>query len=223
MELKLLLLGGGRVLGAGREPLVLDPPTAALLALLAFETSVSSASAARLLWPHASDKTSRDNLRQLLGRLREAAGCNLVEGSQALQLAGFVEVDALGGVQTGELLAGHAYDDCPALADWVRLQRDQCRAEQLQRLNEGVLNLERRGDLRAALELARELAQAAPASERAHKLVIRLCRALGDLPAALRAAEVARGLLDRLTQSLTEPAQPQSRSSAATVRVALSV
>ena len=193
---EIFLLGGARAGSA-----VLERKTAAMLALLAFEQSASRARVSSLLWPAASEKTSRANLRQLLKRLRSVAGA-LVEGSQALHLRKGVTVDALGShaqLENGsELLAGHEYDDCPEFADWLLVQRERSRSAVGAALTSASQRCEREGQLSLALDYAQRLVHAQPESENAHRMVIRLAHLMGDRAAALRAFEVCQQSVRRL-------------------------
>ncbi|MGA9522829.1 MAG: AfsR family transcriptional regulator, partial [Myxococcaceae bacterium] len=92
---------------------------------------------AGLLWPDSSEERARNNMRQLLRRLRLAAGAELVSGVDVIQLAPVVAADAaeleahvfagrniealaLGGA----LLGPHDFDDCLEFADWLGRARE---------------------------------------------------------------------------------------------------
>jgi DNA-binding SARP family transcriptional activator len=127
MKVELMLLGGAQAAARGGKRVTLERKTAALLALLVLDGSVSRARAACLLWPEAPETTARANLRQLLRRLRLALEDELVEGRDPLRLRVEVEVDVARGRSSKELLAGYEYDDCPELAEWLSVGREYCR------------------------------------------------------------------------------------------------
>ena len=198
MPVVLELLAGARVVVARRPAIVLERKAAALLAVVALDTSASRSRLSSLLWPEVSERTGRANLRQLLRRLRLAAGRELLEGKDPLRLSAAVQVDALRAGAAGELLAGYEYDDCPELADWLAVRRQQCFRAQRAVLQEAADELEFEGELKAALLVARRLTSLSPESEPDHQRVIRLCHALGDRGAALEAFRVAERMLRRL-------------------------
>ncbi len=127
MTVELLLLGGAEAAARGGKRVMLERKTAALMALLSLEGSVSRSKAAYLLWPETSEASARANLRQLLRRLRLNLQAELVEGRDPLRLRSEVKVDAIGGASNRELLAGYEYDDCPELAEWLCVGREHCR------------------------------------------------------------------------------------------------
>ena len=71
---RLELLGGSALQGPDRVRVKLDLRPAALLALLTLEGAQPRARLASLLWPDSPEATARNNLSQLLRRLRRAAG-----------------------------------------------------------------------------------------------------------------------------------------------------
>ena len=117
------LLGTPRVSRARSGSKHLERRTAALLAYLALEGPCARWKLAGLLWPESSEATARSNLRQLLHRLREAAGGECVEGGDPLLLREGISVDVLllkeafsakdhakVAACSGELLSGAIYD-----------------------------------------------------------------------------------------------------------------
>ncbi|WP_194798199.1 MULTISPECIES: AAA family ATPase [Myxococcaceae] len=213
---RLELLGGAALQGvaaggaeAVRLPLDLRP--AALLALLTLEGPQPRARLASLLWPASPETTARNNLRQLLRRLRQAAGEELVEDVEGrLRLSPQVAVDAAElelhatagryadvARQEGELLWGLDYDALPELGDWVHAQREHLRGVRAGALEQEAARLERAGALHPALEWNARLLELAPAQEAAHRRSMRLHAALGDRAAALRAFDRCRLALQR--------------------------
>jgi hypothetical protein len=110
----------------------LDRRTAAVLSYLALEGETPKYKLAGLLWPDSPEATAKNNMRQLLRRLRTTAGADLVVGEERITLAEGVEADAawlqarsFAGEHAaaleleGELLAGLEYDDAPDLEEWL--------------------------------------------------------------------------------------------------------
>ncbi|WP_164011490.1 AAA family ATPase [Pyxidicoccus trucidator] len=205
------LLGTPRLVGGLEAPKYLERKTAALLAYLALEGATARWRLAGLLWPESSEATARNNLRQLLRRLRELAGTPCVQGREPLMLEAGLSMDvALLVVAhetgdrervaafTGELLEGHAYDDCSALDDWLRMWRLRLRRMRFEALDTQVRRHEQgAGQLTVALEMARRLVDLEPTSEEAHQHVMRLLHRLGDRGAALAAWQQCREVLRR--------------------------
>ncbi|QRN97653.1 AAA family ATPase [Archangium violaceum] len=198
---RLELLGGARLDGPGVRLERLERKTAALLAYLALRGATARAPLAELLWPDSKRETGRNNLRQLLRRLREAAGTGLVDTSQdTLRLVPWLTCDAARLVEVfssgryaevarleGELLHGYAYDDCDELGGWVRGQRDHLRELRLRAGEEEAARLEREGQQRAALEWNLLVLEKEPTRESAWRRSMRLHCLLGDRASALRA------------------------------------
>jgi DNA-binding SARP family transcriptional activator len=198
MPVVLELLAGAWAQRDGATPVALERKTAAVLAVLALERSVSRARLSAMVWPDVPERTARANLRQLLRRVRLAIGEEVTEGKDPLRLRGTVEVDALRPGAAGELLAGYVYDDCPELSEWLAVRRQQIFRVQRATLQETADQLEFEGELRAALLVARRLTSLHPESEPDHQRVMRLCHALGDRDAAIEAFHVAERVLRKL-------------------------
>ena len=101
---------------------------AALLAKLAVDGPTPRAHAAAMLWPDADDKSARNNLRQRLFRLRQAAQRDVVVPDTTLALTDGIAHDLSDlssrladdpDAASGELLGTLSFDDCIDLADWV--------------------------------------------------------------------------------------------------------
>lgn len=203
------LLGGARVSGVGAEPRRLERKTAALLAWLALEGETSRGHLAGLLWPESPEATARNNLSQVLRRLREVLGTAAVEGRDTLSLRADVWLDARvlkasharGAAEAlpgqGELLSGLYYDDCEALEDWLRGWRARLHAWQQQALEARVRQEEHEGRLHMALEAAQRLLALEPTSEEGFRHLMRLHFRLGDRAAALRVWRLCEEVLAR--------------------------
>lgn len=187
---RICLTGAAYVVHTDGTQVPLARRTAALLAYLALKGSMRRSRIAALLWPDAIEPTARANLRQLLRRLRVEVGEACVVGGDLLQLAPAASLDVRDKAPedlSGELLAGHLYDDCEELAAWVTGQRERLNQARSTWLRREIDRLEREGSVSLALELARDLTRLDPLSEESHRLVMRLCHVAGDRPAALKA------------------------------------
>ncbi|PYE53791.1 DNA-binding SARP family transcriptional activator [Deinococcus yavapaiensis KR-236] len=183
---------------------------AACLAYLALEGGTPRGKLVGLLWPDSPEQTARNNLSQMLRKLRLFASTDLVTGGDVLDLSPTVEVDAARMrdhftqgrasellTQRGELLAGLRYDDCPDLDDWVAAERERFEEWRGVALRNEIIRLEQAGAYEAALLHARTLLDLDPVSEDAHRRVMRLHYLSGDRPAALRAYERCKDMLRR--------------------------
>jgi DNA-binding SARP family transcriptional activator len=204
VDVRLFLLGTPRLeLGDG-TPVPLERLLAALLAMLAVDGPMPRGSAASLLWPDADDKGARNNLRQRLFRLRQAARLDVVQPDDTLALATGVEHDLSNlalrlredaDAASGELLGSLRFDEFEALADWVAIAREQWAAARRNALAEIASALESEGRLALALRYAERLVADAPLLEHAHRRVMRLHYLRGDRAAALTAFERCRHVL----------------------------
>jgi len=204
---RLELLGEAR-LQSGGTPIPLERRTVGVLAWLALQGPHPKYRLAGLLWAESSEATARNNMRQLLRRLRLACGAELVQGTDVLSLCEHVATDAselqahvLAGRHTqaleleGVLLGTLEYEDCPEFQAWLEGARE--RLDKLRRRAAGLESeaRERRGDLSGALALSERLIAMDRYSEEAWRRLIRLHYASGDRMAALNAFERCRRLL----------------------------
>ncbi|WP_170131159.1 BTAD domain-containing putative transcriptional regulator [Deinococcus yavapaiensis] len=189
---------------------------AACLAYLALEGATPRGKLVGLLWPDSPEHTARNNLSQMLRKLRLFANADLVTGGDLLTLSPDVQVDAARLrdhfaqgradeilTQNAELLAGLRYDDCPDLDDWVTAERERHTEWRGLAVRAEIARLEGAGEYAAALVQARTLLDLDAVSEEAWRHVIRLHYLLGDRPAALRAYQKCKEVLWREFQ--TEP------------------
>ncbi len=203
------VLGPARLTGPNTD-LLLERKAAALIAYLALEGATHRARLTLLLWPETRETAARNNLVQLLRKLRVATGAELIVGGELLSLAPAFAVDALearGLVTQGRtaefaaldpsLLAGLSYDDCPDLDDWVTAERERWLEWHTSALREQASALEQRGDVEGALVWAQRLLTTDPISEDAWRRVMRLQYVRGDRPAALRMYQRCQEVLAR--------------------------
>ncbi|WP_369255242.1 AfsR/SARP family transcriptional regulator [Geodermatophilus amargosae] len=209
-----LLEGFGLTLpGRALRPSADDLPRAVqrLLAHLCLSTRVTRAATAGHLWPDVPEDHAHGSLRSALWRLNKAAP-GLVEASgTCLQLATDVRVDVRelsdwarrvvvpsGGSQDvalpdsallGDLLPGW-YDD------WVLLERERLRQLRLQALEAVAVRLASLGRHGEALQAAHAAVRAEPLRESAHRLVVRIHLAEGNVAEAIRAYELFRTMLE---------------------------
>ena len=187
---QLRLLGGAGLEQEGRRPVALDRKTAALLAYLALEGPTSRSKLAGLLWPDSGDKGARNNLRQVLHKLKPYPG--VIDTGNPIQLGSQVHVD-VHTIQRGDLpesagtglLGGLEYDDCPEFDEWLLIEREKLAASIRDVLEQSADELEREGDYRQALAYGKRLIVLDQVSETAYRRVMRLYSLLGDRAAAL--------------------------------------
>ncbi len=205
-EWRIELLGGARIHGEHSEARPLERKAAALLAYLALEGETARPILAGLLWPDSRESTARNNLSQVLRRLREMFGEPVVEGRETLRLCDTPPVDlkallrgepVRAGSPGGQLLAGLSYDDCEALGDWLASARPRVLVLQQRALVARVLLEEREGRLPAALEVAQQLLQLEPTSEEAFQHLMRLHHRLGNRSLALTIWRQCEQVLER--------------------------
>ena len=209
-QVTLELLDGAVLLRPAQAPLRLERKTAALLAYLALEGPTPRSALAGLLWPDSLETTARGNLRQLLRRLRDGAGADLVAGDDPLLLGNQVSVDAvqleLGAFAgddaaviagSGELLEGMDFEDCSDLTDWLLARRESLSGLKVAALERLADASEQGGDFRAALLHAQQLLELDAVSEVAHRRVMRLHYLSGDRGAALRAYQRCSQVMQR--------------------------
>ncbi|WP_336026748.1 AfsR/SARP family transcriptional regulator [Geodermatophilus sp. FMUSA9-8] len=218
------LLGGFSVRDAravGR-PVVEDLPRSVqrLVAHLCLAGRPSRAAVAGCLWPDVPDERAQASLRSTLWRLRRSAPGLVAATPDTLRLGAGVRVDVheldawadeVGDTSTGtdrlvlpppallgDLLPGW-YDD------WVLLERDRLQQRRLHALETAAGRLCTAGRHAEAIEVAYLAIRAEPLRESAHRTLVRVHLAEGNLAEALRASAAFRDLLWR------ELAVPPSR------------
>lgn len=204
------LLGTARLLGPDGQRLHPERKTAALLAWLALEGPTRRARLTALLWPETREASARNNLVQMLRKLRAATGTDLVEGGDLLSLAPGLRVDALEARDAltrgqyadlaspgGDVLEGLTYDDCPDLDDWLLAERGRWAEWRAGAAREEAARLEREGDYDGAVARTKDLLELDPVSEDAWRRLMRLHYLRGDRAAALDAYRRCEALLRR--------------------------
>ncbi|WP_304466047.1 BTAD domain-containing putative transcriptional regulator [Vitiosangium sp. GDMCC 1.1324] len=204
---RLEVLGGARLQGLA-EPLELQRRVAAVLAWLALEGPTPKYRLAGMLWPGSGEDTARNNMRQLLRRLRVATGADLVLGGDVISLSERVATDAVeleGHVfagrhaqalsLAGSLLGTLDFDDCPDFDAWVLRAREQLEALRRRAASAEADTREQQGDLAGALHFAERLLVLDPLSEEAYRRLMRLHYLSGDRMAALSFFERCQRML----------------------------
>ena len=210
LQWHLVLFGTVRLRGPdGREKL-LERKLAALLAVLALDGPTHRSRLVGLLWPETREAAARNNLVQMLRKLRSATGADLVEGGELLCLGPGLEVDALRARDAytrgayaelsgfgADVLAGLRYDDCPDLDDWLTAERERWTEWRVGAAREEAAWLEREGRYDEAAARTRVLLELDPLSEDAWRRLMRLHYLCGDRAAALDAYRRCEALLRR--------------------------
>jgi DNA-binding SARP family transcriptional activator len=198
--------------GRGRRSTADDLPRAVqrLVAHLSLCLRATRTATAGHLWPDVPEDHAHGSLRSALWRLNKAApGLVEVSGS-ALHLAADVRVDVRdlsdwarrvvvpsGASQDvvlpdtallGDLLPGW-YDD------WVLLERERLRHLRLEALEAVAARLALLGRHGEALQAAHAAIRAEPLRESAHRVVVRIHLAEGNVAEAVRAYELFRTML----------------------------
>ncbi|QRK13931.1 AAA family ATPase [Archangium violaceum] len=211
------MLGLAWLEGPEGQRVRIERRAATLLAYLGLEGPSAKASLTGLLWPDSPPTTARNNMRQLLRRLRLACGgLELVRAdTERLELGPELDLDvarlksaALSHAHShileavhpeggGQLLSGFDFDDCPELARWLDGARTAVEGWVRQAREAEIERHMARGDLTTALMQAQAWVQQEPESEQAGRHLIRLHYLQGDRGAALAAFERLRTALSR--------------------------
>lgn len=185
----------------GGASLPLSRKVSALLAMLAFDGSVTRVGAMALLWPETPEDTARNNLVQLRRKLRDLAGHEVVLGREVLTLSPLVPTDVVldgtpqQGVPDGELLCGHRYDDCPDLELCVLEWRERLDTRRFWHLRSLSDWYERQGQLEAAVSHVTRWLRLDPCSEDAHCRLMRLYALSGNRHRAVQVYQALEGTL----------------------------
>ncbi len=229
-RISLRLLGGFAMIVDGRE-VALTPATQRLVALLALGGRSSRSRVGGTLWPDASPRRAGACLRSGVWRVNRAVSGVIGATRFTLELSPEVEVDvhryavmaaavldsqtltpasdALGAWgHGGELLPG--WDD-----EWLLADRERLRQVRLHVLEEQAERLTRARRYAPALDAAIAALVADPVRESAHRTIMRIHLAEGNLSEALRAYLACRRVLR--TDLGVEPSEITKRMIAARV------
>jgi DNA-binding SARP family transcriptional activator len=200
---------GGFALTRDHAPQELQPAAQRLLALLALQPrrSRSRAALACRLRPGASEAHALGSLRSVLWRLQRSQPGLVDTTLDVVRLAPSVTVDVevlqlivdgratgaepaltAAGLPDGDLLPG--WED-----DWVGCERERVRQLWMHALEVLVLRLAAQRRYGAALEAALRVVGHDPLRESAHRLVIEVHLAEGNVVEAVRQSEACRRLL----------------------------
>jgi DNA-binding SARP family transcriptional activator len=203
---------GALRLEVGGKPIHLSVSARRVLAFLALgRTPLTRAYVAGQLWPESSDQHAGANLRSALWRLRRSGGRTTISGDRELGLASSVEVDARRlGALVHRLLDG---DASPSPADttelcesddllpdwydeWLPIERERFRQLRLHGLERVCEKLTAEGRLPEALEAGLAAVRAEPLRESAHRVMIGVHLAEGNLSEALRQYATCERLME---------------------------
>jgi DNA-binding SARP family transcriptional activator len=195
------LLGGFHIT-VDRHEVEIPPCTSKLVAFVALqERSVERAYVANCLWMDKSECRAQANLRSCLWRLRRVPIRLIISTGTQVRLAPEVDVDLKEVNQYARLLIDHRIEIDPdafdtsllsleLLPDWyddfVEVRREQLRQMQLHSLEAMAERYRRAGDTTRALDMALTAVAAEPLRESAHRLVVKLHLAEGNVSEALR-------------------------------------
>jgi len=205
-RLTIKLLGGFSVFdAAGDEPALPARKARALLAYLALAPAQwhGRDRLAGLLWSDRSEVQARNSLRQALASIRKLGaglGIDVVEtdGDRVRLAEGVAEIDAVefqklyegdpvaaAGLYAGELLDGFTVRD-PAFQDWLAGARAALNELASETLERAVVQAERDGNPRSAIDLARRLVAVDPYCESGHRRLMELHAMSGNRAEAIR-------------------------------------
>jgi DNA-binding SARP family transcriptional activator len=199
--------------GCGGRSAADDLPRAVqrLVALVCLSTRQTRTVAAGHLWPDVSEAHALGSLRSALWRLNNAApGVVEVSGGN-LRLAAQVRVDVRDLSDWAHRAVAPAFEpedaalpDTALLGDllpgwyddWVLLERERLRQLRMRALEGVAARLAVLGRHAEALEAAQAAVQAEPLRETAHRILIRIHLAEGNVAEAVRAYEFFRTMLE---------------------------
>lgn len=232
-----LFLFDGFTLQANAQYVNLPPQGQRLIAFVAMRKTVRRDEVHCALWPDISDDRAGARLRTMLWRLRKPGRGVLETGDGVLSLAENIDVDVKNWLglafqvidqprsvatmdlaslrQCGDLLPGW-YDD------WVLLERERIRQLQLHVLEIVADELIGLGRPAAALDFATRALQMEELRESAHRLVIRVHLAEGNVGEARRQFERCKWIMrnelgihpsEQLRDLIASQCPPRRRSS----------
>jgi len=206
---ELVLIGGWKI-SRGEECIHLPPSAQRLLAFVALNDHANRAFVAGTLWPEVSEDRAQASLRTAIWRVMSHCPGILVNDKEILALSVRTSVDVWRLKALNEALVEGATDEVELekfdqplsgdllpgwYEDWVMLERERLRQIRLHILETMTRSLADRGNYSKALELAMSAVNIAPLRESAHREIIRIHLAEGNVAEALRQFEVCAHLL----------------------------
>jgi DNA-binding SARP family transcriptional activator len=247
---RVTLLDGFRLDGQGLDQCSprggLPPGVQRLVAHLCLSGRVTRTATAGRLWPGVSEGHAHGSLRSALWRLHGAAPGVIEVSGEALCLAAGVRVDvrelsdwALRAIASLEGVAEVAVPDAALggdllpgwYEDWVLLERERLHQLRLDALEATAAGLAVHGRHWEALQAAYAAVRAEPLRESAHRTIVRVHLAEGNLAEATRAYELFRSMVEdelgvlptaqmtRLVQSIPPRRCSSAMGAAATIAV----
>lgn len=200
------LLGGWKLVSGGHA---IDAPHSVerVTAFLAIAGATPRSTVAGRLWPDFTEERAHGNLRSAIWRANRLGPELLREQSGRLSLAAHIEIDidqlqhaaaaepmaspglSVGGITAGELLPGW-YED------WVLVERERLRQKQLHALEALARRLVAQNKFAEAVDAALAAISAEPLRESAHRVLIEVHLAEGNVGEARRAYQSLRSLLE---------------------------
>jgi DNA-binding SARP family transcriptional activator len=232
-DVHLVTLGTPALVGNG-TPIPLRKKDLALLVYLRLEGrhGHSRGALAGLLWGSSREENARHSLTQALGRLRARLGSGVLEvghdrvgcratlpcdAASLLQAAGAEVDDGVLALCAGEFLAGfHPGSGAEAFESWADGRRAHFRTVAVSALDRLGADAEARGDWDQALAAAQRATELDPASEPAHRRVMRACNAQGH---RLRALQHYERLAAWLAAEFETDPEPETAELAERLRV----
>jgi DNA-binding SARP family transcriptional activator len=210
-RLRVTLLGGFGLTVAGQEVTV-PVSTQRVIAVLALRGRSGRSRLAGALWPETTELRALASLRTTIWRANGLAPGLVVSGHSSIDIADGVEVDITRLVHVAhEVLQGHVamLPDAPEFAqvegdllpdwsdEWLVVDRERLRQLRLHVLEALAANLARRGMFGMAMEAALAALRADVLRESAHRAVIEIHLAEGNVAEARHAYEQCCDVLDR--------------------------
>ncbi len=215
---RLTLLGGWQ-LSRGDDVRRIPASAQRLIAFVSLNDHVSRTYAAGTLWPDVSEQHAHGSLRSTVWRTARSCPGLLIATGESLTVAEDVTVDIrelrrlFAGMLTTTATDADPVGD-PTLVkitglpdwlwgdllpgwtdDWVLLERERLRQMRVHALETAARNLADQGLFAEALEVGMAAVGVAPLRESAHREVIRIHLAEGNLAEALRQFELCAQLL----------------------------
>lgn len=211
---RVFLLNGFSLEIGGRERMTavgsLSPGEQRLIAWVSLSGRPARAAVAGQLWPDVPESQAKHCLRSVLWRLQKAVPGLLDTSNGAIKLAPDIAVDVWEFDQWAQRILDPLCDVhhmvTPAVAlhgellpgwydDWVLLERERVRILRMHALERLADKLARAGRFGEAVQAANAAVQAEPMRESAHRILIRVHMAEGNMVDALRQYENFRAML----------------------------